>query len=109
MVAAAGDAVWANGSNCGKKFKVTCLGPPSFGRAPPCRGSVEVTIVDRCPSPCQSTLQLSKPAFDKITNPQIHLEKIIINYQAACKNLSHPEQSIITSIISSYYKLCFPI
>ncbi|PKI49730.1 hypothetical protein CRG98_029878 [Punica granatum] len=58
---------------------VTCIGPPSTGQKFPCRGSVDVTIVDRCPSPCQSTFQLSKPAFYKIVDPELQL--IAIDYK----------------------------
>ncbi|KAK8700331.1 hypothetical protein V6N13_018730 [Hibiscus sabdariffa] len=49
MIAAAGDALWNNGTVCGKMFTVTCTGP----RNPvthPCTGkSVMVKIVDHCP------------------------------------------------------------
>ncbi|KAF7847043.1 hypothetical protein BT93_L3414 [Corymbia citriodora subsp. variegata] len=80
MVAAASDSLWSNGAICGKKFNVTCLGPPSTGEKFPCKGSVIVTVVDRCASPrCETTLELSRPAFNKIVNPK--LVKIIIDYK----------------------------
>ncbi|OWM72614.1 hypothetical protein CDL15_Pgr013082 [Punica granatum] len=63
MVAAASDAVWNKGKTVAKHS----------------RGSVDVTIVDRCPSPCQSTFQLSKPAFYKIVDPELQL--IAIDYK----------------------------
>ncbi|TYH38113.1 hypothetical protein E1A91_D12G094400v1 [Gossypium mustelinum] len=68
MIAAAGDALWDNGTVCGKMFTVTCTGP----RNPvphPCTGkSVNVKIVDHCPR-CPSTIDLSQEAFTIIANP----------------------------------------
>ncbi|MFQ6665497.1 hypothetical protein Gotur_032213 [Gossypium turneri] len=68
MIAAAGDALWDNGTVCGKMFTVTCTGP----RNPvphPCTGkSVTVKIVDHCPR-CPSTIDLSQEAFTIIANP----------------------------------------
>ncbi|CAN6691446.1 unnamed protein product [Malus baccata var. baccata] len=53
LIAAAGDAIWNNGA----------------GFPHPCTNStVRVKIVDHCPG-CQSTLDLSQPAFAKIANP----------------------------------------
>ncbi|KAF8035497.1 hypothetical protein BT93_C1507 [Corymbia citriodora subsp. variegata] len=46
MVVAASDPIWSNGALCGKKFNVTCIGPPSIGKKFPCKGSVIVTVVD---------------------------------------------------------------
>ncbi|KAH1073033.1 hypothetical protein J1N35_025361 [Gossypium stocksii] len=68
MIAAAGDALWDNGTVCGKMFNVTCRGP----RNPvphPCTGkSVTVKIADHCPG-CPSTIDLSREAFTIIANP----------------------------------------
>ncbi|MBA0688442.1 hypothetical protein Goari_006230 [Gossypium aridum] len=68
MIAAAGDALWDNGTVCGKMFTVTCTGP----RNPiphPCTGkSITVKIVDHCPR-CPSTIYLSQEAFTLIANP----------------------------------------
>ncbi|KAA3461428.1 Barwin-related endoglucanase [Gossypium australe] len=68
MITAAGDALWDNGTVCGKMFTVTCTGP----RNPvphPCTGkSVTVKIIDHCPG-CPSTIDLSQEAFTIIANP----------------------------------------
>ncbi|KAI6680596.1 hypothetical protein NL676_034477 [Syzygium grande] len=80
-VATASDSIWNDGPLCGKKFKVTCLGRLSTGEKFPCKGSVIMTVVDRRPVPrCENTLELSRPAVDKIVDPT--LVKIIIDYKA---------------------------
>ncbi|KAI6680597.1 hypothetical protein NL676_034478 [Syzygium grande] len=82
MVVAAGNPIWNNGAICGKKFNVTCIGPPSIGKKFPCKGSVIVTVVDRCALPqCHTTFELSRPAFDKIVDPTLVM--IAINYEPA--------------------------
>ncbi|KAE8714978.1 EG45-like domain containing protein [Hibiscus syriacus] len=70
MIAAAGDALWKNGKNCGKTFTVKCTGSPN-AVPNPCTGkNVTVKIVDHCPGPgCKSTLDLSQEAFAIIANP----------------------------------------
>ncbi|KAK3122015.1 hypothetical protein QOZ80_8BG0664020 [Eleusine coracana subsp. coracana] len=71
MVAAASDSLWNNGAICGQCYRVRCTGPAYGGSGNPCTGnSVLVKIVDRCASSdgCQSTIDLSKPAFAKIAN-----------------------------------------
>ncbi|MBA0655687.1 hypothetical protein Goklo_008145 [Gossypium klotzschianum] len=68
MIAAAGDALWDNGTVCGKMFTVTCMGPRNPVRHP-CTGKiVTVKIVDHCPR-CPSTIDLSQEAFTIIANP----------------------------------------
>ncbi|KAK8264247.1 hypothetical protein V6Z12_D12G096900 [Gossypium hirsutum] len=63
-----GDALWDNGTVCGKMFTMTCTIP----RNPiphQCTGkSLTIKIVDCCPG-CPSTIDLSREAFTIITNP----------------------------------------
>ncbi|KAG0470348.1 hypothetical protein HPP92_017048 [Vanilla planifolia] len=69
MVASASDEIWSNGSACGRRYRVTCIGATNDG-AYPCNGnSVEVTIVDYCPSTsCPATMELSREAFGAIAD-----------------------------------------
>ncbi|RDX79324.1 EG45-like domain containing protein, partial [Mucuna pruriens] len=79
MIAAASDALYANGAACGKMYKITCTGATNQGVAPCKGGSVTVKIVDRCPSPgCQATLDLSQEAFSAIAD--LDAGKIQIDY-----------------------------
>ncbi|MBA0562577.1 hypothetical protein Golob_007610 [Gossypium lobatum] len=68
MIVVAGDALWDNGTVCGKMFTMTCTRP----RNPiphQCTGKrVTIKIVDHCPR-CPSTIDLSHEAFTIITNP----------------------------------------
>ncbi|KAM0997419.1 hypothetical protein ACFX13_007393 [Malus domestica] len=68
LIAAAGDAIWNNGAGCGKFYNVKCTGPRNPVPHPCTNSTVRVKIVDHCPG-CQSTLDLSQPAFAKIANP----------------------------------------
>ncbi|KAG9456044.1 hypothetical protein H6P81_000552 [Aristolochia fimbriata] len=71
MIAAASDAIWDDGAACGRRYRVKCLGATNRGVPHPCKGhgSVEVKIVDYCPSGCQGTIDLSQEAFAKIAHP----------------------------------------
>ncbi|PPD88377.1 hypothetical protein GOBAR_DD14688 [Gossypium barbadense] len=68
MIVTVGDALWDNGTVCGKMFTMTCTIP----RNPiphQCTGkSLTIKIVDYCPG-CPSTIDLSREAFTIITNP----------------------------------------
>ncbi|KAG8474691.1 hypothetical protein CXB51_031151 [Gossypium anomalum] len=68
MIATAGDALWDNGTVCGKMFTVTCMGP----RNPVpylCTGkNVTMNIIDHCTG-CPSTIDLSREAFTIIASP----------------------------------------
>ncbi|KAL1066939.1 hypothetical protein V6Z11_D12G096100 [Gossypium hirsutum] len=68
MIVTVGDALWDNGTVCGKMFTMTCTIP----RNPiphQCTGkSLTIKIVDCCPG-CPSTIDLSREAFTIITNP----------------------------------------
>ncbi|KAG1330804.1 putative EG45-like domain containing protein 1 [Cocos nucifera] len=69
MIAAASDAIYANGAACGRRYSVRCTG--ATNPVPhPCTGSggVVVTIVDHCAG-CQATLDLSYQVFAAIANP----------------------------------------
>ncbi|KAL2317178.1 hypothetical protein Fmac_031054 [Flemingia macrophylla] len=80
MIAAASEAIYANGAACGKMYKITCTGATNNGVTQPCKGgSVTVKIVDLCPSPgCQATFDLSQEAFSAIANTDAG--KIQIDY-----------------------------
>jgi hypothetical protein len=79
MIAAASDDLWDDGAACGIRYTVTCTGPTNQGVPQPCRGTVTVKIVDRCPSPgCQATLDLSQEAFSVIAD--LNAGKITIDY-----------------------------
>ncbi|KAL3535295.1 hypothetical protein ACH5RR_003756 [Cinchona calisaya] len=69
MIAAASDAIWDNRAACGRNYRVTCTGPTNQGVPQPCRGSVEVKIVDYCPPGCAGTIDLSQEAFAIIADP----------------------------------------
>ncbi|MBA0863638.1 hypothetical protein Goshw_023867 [Gossypium schwendimanii] len=68
VIVAAGDALWDNGTVCGKMFTVTCTGPRNLVPHPCTGKSVTVKIVDHCPR-CPSTIDLSQEAFTIIANP----------------------------------------
>ncbi|KDP38161.1 hypothetical protein JCGZ_04804 [Jatropha curcas] len=70
MIAAASDALWDNRAACGRQYRVKCLSATNEGDPHPCNGnSVEVKIVDYCPSPaCRGTIDLSEEAFASIAN-----------------------------------------
>ncbi|XP_024393257.1 wound-induced protein WIN2 [Physcomitrium patens] len=61
--AAAGDSssanLWNGGKNCGKKFRIRCVGKGCWG------GPITVRIVDRCPNGCSNgrAFDLSAKAF----------------------------------------------
>ncbi|KAG2391257.1 EG45-like domain containing protein [Vigna umbellata] len=80
MIAAASDAIYANGAACGQMYKISCTGATNQGVPQPCKGgSVTVKIVDRCPSPgCQATIDLSQEAFSAIAD--LNAGKIQIEY-----------------------------
>ncbi|KAG1330806.1 putative EG45-like domain containing protein [Cocos nucifera] len=80
MIAAASNAIYANGAACGRRYSVRCTGATNAGVPQPCKGtSVVVTIVDLCPSPgCQATLDLSQEAFAAIAD--LNAGKIKIDY-----------------------------
>ncbi|PON56022.1 Expansin [Parasponia andersonii] len=68
-IAAASNVFWKNGAACGKRYKITCLGPTNQGVPHPCTGkTVVVKIVDYCPPGCAGTIDLSKEAFSTIAN-----------------------------------------
>ncbi|MBA0655685.1 hypothetical protein Goklo_008143, partial [Gossypium klotzschianum] len=68
MIVAFGDALWDNGTVCGKMFTMTC----TRHRNPiphQCTGkTVTIKIVDQCLG-FPSTIDLSREAFAIITNP----------------------------------------
>ncbi|CAJ1970958.1 unnamed protein product [Sphenostylis stenocarpa] len=86
MIAAASDALYANGAACGQMYKIKCTGGTNQGVPHPCKGgSVTVKIVDRCPSPgCQATIDLSQEAFSAIA--VLNAGKILIDYSKYLMN-----------------------
>ncbi|KAB1201863.1 EG45-like domain containing protein [Morella rubra] len=78
MIAAANNALYNNGAACGKMYRVTCTGATNQGVPKPCRGSVTVKIVDRCPGCAANQLDLSQQAFSTIADPAAG--KITIDY-----------------------------
>ncbi|XP_068649174.1 EG45-like domain containing protein [Aristolochia californica] len=80
MIAAASDAIWDDGGACGRHYNVQCLGATNAGDPQPCwgDGTVQVKIVDHCPSGCRGTIDLSQEAFASIANPDAG--KIVIDY-----------------------------
>ncbi|KAK2664829.1 hypothetical protein Ddye_003403 [Dipteronia dyeriana] len=80
MIATASYAIWNNGAVCNKIYKIRCTGATNQGIPQPCKGgTVDFKIVDLCPSGCQGTIDLSKEAFSKITNPDSGKIKIEYN------------------------------
>ncbi|KAG1330805.1 EG45-like domain containing protein [Cocos nucifera] len=68
MIAAANDAIYANGAACGRRYSVRCTGETNAGVPHPCKGtSVVVNIVDHCAG-CRATLDLSQEAFAAIAD-----------------------------------------
>ncbi|XP_059440023.1 EG45-like domain containing protein [Corylus avellana] len=78
MIAAVSDALWANGAACGRMYSVTCTGPTNQGVPQPCRGTVTVKVVDRCPGCDANNIDLSQEAFSAIADP--NAGKINIDY-----------------------------
>jgi hypothetical protein len=78
MIAAVSEALWENGAACGRMYSVTCTGPTNQGVLQPCRGTVTVKVVDRCPGCDATNIDLSQEAFSAIGNP--NAGKININY-----------------------------
>ncbi|XVE63436.1 hypothetical protein DITRI_Ditri07aG0020500 [Diplodiscus trichospermus] len=70
MIEAASNAIGNNRAACNKRYRVRCIGATNSGVSQPCRGgSVDVRIVDYCPSPgCQATIDLSREAFARIAD-----------------------------------------
>ncbi|GMY35488.1 EG45-like domain containing protein [Fagus crenata] len=79
-VAAASNALWANGTACGKFFAVRCIGgtnlAPKLCVSPPF--GIAVRIVEYCPR-CGATINLAKNAFVAIADPDAG--KVKINYE----------------------------
>ncbi|XP_059440102.1 EG45-like domain containing protein [Corylus avellana] len=78
MIAAVSDALWENGAACGRMYSVTCTGPTNQGVPQPCRGTVTVKVVDRCPGCDANNIDLSQEAFSAIADP--NAGKINIDY-----------------------------
>ncbi|XP_031484212.1 EG45-like domain containing protein [Nymphaea colorata] len=78
MYAAVAPSTFQNQAACGRRYSVTCIGGTN-GAPHPCRGgSVEVTVVDLCPSCEPGHLDLSREAFSTIADPDAG--KVRISY-----------------------------
>lgn len=79
MIAAASDALWNNGSACGRMYSVRCTGATNQGVRQPCNGcTVTVKIVDYCSPGCGGTTDLSREAFSNMVD--LNAGKIQIEY-----------------------------
>ncbi|XP_052200594.1 putative EG45-like domain containing protein 1 [Diospyros lotus] len=68
LLAAVGDSLWKNGSGCGKKFQLTCVGS-NYEILNPCiDSSTVVLVVDRCMD-SGITFGLPKEVYVEIGNP----------------------------------------
>ena len=77
MFVAVSEGLWDNGGACGRKYRLTCLS----GTNRPCKpGTIEVLVVDLCPSrPCSANFLLSRNAFSALSsnsNARLNLEYI---------------------------------
>ncbi|MFS7917914.1 putative rlpA-like protein, double-psi beta-barrel [Helianthus anomalus] len=67
-------ALYNNGATCGRRYHVTCTGRTNDGILQPCTGrSVDVTVVDLCPTCATRQIDLSREAFAVIANPDAGL------------------------------------
>ncbi|XP_076921754.1 EG45-like domain containing protein 2 [Bidens hawaiensis] len=68
MTAAVNRGLFANGTACGTRYRVTCTGTTSNVPRPCTGNSVNVTIVDICVSCSANQFELSREAFAVIAN-----------------------------------------
>ncbi|KAJ9551013.1 hypothetical protein OSB04_015058 [Centaurea solstitialis] len=80
MVSKAHSGLFANGSACGRRYRVRCISGTNKAIRDACKGnSVDVVIVDRCDMCSVNQLELSEEAFEKIA--RVELGRVNVEYE----------------------------
>ncbi|KVI01352.1 Barwin-like endoglucanase [Cynara cardunculus var. scolymus] len=96
MISKAHSGLFANGSACGRRYRVHCISGTNKAIRNACTGnSVDVMVIDRCNMCAVNQLELSEEAFAKIA--RVELGRVNVEY----------EQYLYFKLFSSFSCLSF--